>query len=171
MITPALVRHFATYNRWQNASIYGAANTLSDEERQRDRGAFWRTIEATLHHLLWGDRLWLSRLGGTEGPRSKSMPETATEGVDWVTLQGFRREQDAAITAWADKVEQAQLDSTLTYVSAANGKQFSQNVGLLTVHMFNHQTHHRGQVHAMLTAAGAKPDDTDLPFMPAEYVV
>ena len=169
MITPQLVQQLARYNRWQNASIYGAADTLPAEERQKDRGAFWGSIEATLHHLLWGDRLWLSRLGGGEGPNAKSMPETIVEGVDWDTLKDLRKQQDEAIAAWADGVQQAYLDSMFTYVSAANGREFSQNVGLLTIHMFNHQTHHRGQAHAMLTAAGAKPDDTDIPFMPADF--
>ena len=169
MITPTLVRHMAAYNKWQNASIYGAANTLSAEERQRDRGAFWGSIEGTLHHLLWGDRLWLSRLGDGEGPTAKSMPETVTEGVDWQTLKSLRQKQDDAIAAWADAVNQAHLDGTITYISAAIGGEFTQSVGLMTVHMFNHQAHHRGQVHAMLTMAGAKPDDTDIPFMPGSY--
>jgi uncharacterized damage-inducible protein DinB len=166
MITPALVRTLSDYNQWQNASLYAAADTLSAEERAKERGAFWGSIEATLNHILWGDRLWLSRLGGGAGPNAKSMPETAREGGDWESLKRTRQEQDLAIAAWAASVEQSQLDRSLTYVSAAIGKEFTQNIGLLTIHMFNHQTHHRGQVHAMLTAAGAKPEDTDLPFMP-----
>ena len=166
MITPALVQTLSDYNQWQNASLYAAADTLSPAERAKDRGAFWGSIEATLNHILRGDRLWLSRLGGGAGPKATSMPETAQEGGDWDALKRARQEQDAAIAAWAGVVEQSHLDRSLTYVSAAIGKEFTQNVGLLTVHMFNHQTHHRGQVHAMLTAAGAKPEDTDLPFMP-----
>ncbi len=166
MITPALVRTLSDYNQWQNASLYAAADTLSAEERAKERGAFWGSIEATLNHILGGDRLWLSRLGGGAGPNAKSMPETAREGGDWESLKRARQEQDLAIAAWAASVEQSQLDRSLTYVSAAIGKEFTQNIGLLTIHMFNHQTHHRGQVHAMLTAAGAKPEDTDLPFMP-----
>ncbi len=97
------------------------------------------------------------------------MPETAIEGGDWETLKRLRVAQDDAIAAWADAVEQSHLDSLLTYVSAANGREFRHNIGLLTIHMFNHQAHHRGQVHAMLTAAGATPDDTDIPFMPMEF--
>ena len=166
MITPSLVRTLSDYNQWQNVSLYTAADSLSVEERQNDRGAFWGSIEATLNHILWGDRLWLSRLGGGNGPNAMSMPETAHEGGDWDALKQARREQDAAIAAWAASVEQSQLDRSLTYVSAAIGKEFTQNIGLLTIHMFNHQTHHRGQAHAMLTAAGGKPEDTDIPFMP-----
>jgi uncharacterized damage-inducible protein DinB len=166
MITPALVRTMSDYNQWQNTSLYAAADTLSAEARTMPRGAFWSSIEATLNHVLWGDRLWLSRLGNGTPPNAKSMTETVNEGGDWTALKIARREQDIAIATWAASVEQAHLDSTLTYVSAAIGKEFTHNIGLLTVHMFNHQTHHRGQVHAMLTAAGAKPEDTDLPFMP-----
>ena len=166
MITPALARTLSDYNQWQNASIYAAADTLSPQERAKDRGAFWGSIEDTLNHIFWGDRLWLSRLGGGDGPNAKSMPETVREGGDWEILKRARQEQDGAIAAWAGSVEQAYLDSSFTYISAAIGKEFTQNIGLLTVHMFNHQTHHRGQVHAMLTAAGAKPEDTDIPFMP-----
>ena len=166
MITPQFVRTMSDYNRWQNASIYGAADTLSAEERTKPRGAFWGSIEATLNHVLWGDRLWLSRLGDGAPPNGMSMPDTVREGGDWQSLKEARQEQDAAIAAWAAAVEQSHLDKSLTYVSAVIGKEFTRNIGLLTVHMFNHQTHHRGQVHAMLTAAGARPDDTDIPFMP-----
>lgn len=166
MITPKLVQTLSDYNRWQNSSLYAAADTLSAEERVRDRGAFWGSIEATLNHVLWGDRIWLSRLGGGPPPTGTSMPESAREGGDWEALKRAREEQDAAIAAWAAVVDQARLDSSFTYVSAAIGKELTLNVGLLTVHMFNHQTHHRGQVHAMLTAAGATPEDTDIPFMP-----
>lgn len=166
MITTDLVKTLSAYNRWQNSSLYAAADTLSDEARQRDRGAFWGSIEGTLNHILWGDRLWLSRLGGGVPPGARSMPETVREGGSWDSLKLAREAQDASICAWADAVEQSHLDSSYTYVSAAIGKEFTQNVGLLTIHMFNHQTHHRGQVHAMLTAAGTRPEDTDIPFMP-----
>lgn len=166
MITTELVQTLADYNLWQNTSIYAAADTLADAERKIDRGAFWGSIEGTLNHILWGDRLWLSRLGGGAPPVAKSMPETVLEGGGWDGLKRARGEQDAAILAWAASVEQSHLDSSFTYVSAAIGKEFTQNIGLLTIHMFNHQTHHRGQVHAMLTAAGAEPEDTDIPFMP-----
>lgn len=166
MITPDLVRILSDYNRWRNASIYGAADRLSTEERMKDRGLFWGSIEATLHHVLWGDRIWLSRLGDGAPPKATSIAESVREGGDWEALKRARQDQDAAIASWAGSVAQAHLDRSLTYVSAVLGKEQTQNIGLLTVHMFNHQTHHRGQVHGFLTALGAKPEDTDLPFMP-----
>ncbi len=166
MITTKLIQILADYNKWQNTSAYAAATSLTEVERKADRGAFWGSIEGTLNHILWGDRLWMSRLGGGVPPKSKSMQETVLEGGEWAELRHARDELDSTISAWAASVEQSHLDSSITYVSAAIGKEFTQNVGLLTIHMFNHQTHHRGQVHAMLTAAGAKPEDTDIPFMP-----
>src|SRR4029450_9880640 len=68
MIDAAYVQRMARYNRWQNESLYGAAGTLSDAERRRARGAFFGSIHATLNHVLWGDRIWMSRLAGTAKP-------------------------------------------------------------------------------------------------------
>ena len=65
MIDVHYVRCMARYNRWQNENLYGAADTLSDAERRGDRGAFFGSIHATLNHLLWADRIWMSRLAGT----------------------------------------------------------------------------------------------------------
>ena len=96
----------------------------------------------------------------------ETVSESVLEGGDWEGLKQARQEQDAATTAWASSVEQSHLDADITYVSAVTGQEFTRNIGLMTAHMFNHQTHHRGQVHAMLTAAGARPSDTDIPFMP-----
>ncbi|MBT4428135.1 MAG: damage-inducible protein DinB, partial [Rhodospirillaceae bacterium] len=64
MISPDYVRTMATYNRWQNGSLYDAANTLSDDERKQARGAFFGSIHATLNHILWGDQIWMSRFTG-----------------------------------------------------------------------------------------------------------
>src|SRR5262245_41939313 len=68
MIDLAYVQCMARYNRWQNDNLYGVADTLSDAERRRDRGAFFGSIHATLNHLLWADRIWMSRLAGTPPP-------------------------------------------------------------------------------------------------------
>ncbi|MEM6623633.1 MAG: DinB family protein [Pseudomonadota bacterium] len=168
MITPELLQTLSQYNRWRNASLYGAADTLTAAERLADRGAFWGSIEATLNHILWGDRMWLWRFGAGDPPRNKTIEGMLTEGGDWDSLKVARQRQDAAIAAWAETIEQAQLDGSMTFFSVAVNQELTRNTGLLVMHMFNHQTHHRGQVHAMLTAAGAKPDDTDIPFMPGQ---
>jgi uncharacterized damage-inducible protein DinB len=157
----------ARYNAWQNANLYGAAAGLSDAERRRDRGAFFGSIHATLSHLLWGDTVWMSRFDGWEKPEGGISGSAEFEG-DWDRLAERRREADARIRDWAGRVTPGWLASELTFYSGVLGREVSTPAALCAVHFFNHQTHHRGQVHAMLTAAGARPGDTDLFVMPAD---
>ncbi|MBT3169836.1 MAG: damage-inducible protein DinB [Rhodospirillaceae bacterium] len=167
MISPDYVRTMATYNRWQNGSLYDAANTLSDDERKQARGAFFGSIHATLNHILWGDQIWMSRFTGAAAPAISEMAESTRIYAQWEDLSAARTAFDETITSWAAEIDQKWLDGDLTWTSVANNRTFSKPMWQLVTHMFNHQTHHRGQVHAMLTAAGARPDDTDIPFMPA----
>ena len=162
MITPEYLRTMAAYNRWQNESVYAAADTLGDEERRRDRGAFFGSIHGTLNHLLWGDQMWLSRFAGTPAPRAGSIPESPGQIADWEDLKRERVSFDGLIEQWAENIDPAWLNGDLTWFSVAAKREISAPKKLLVTHMFNHQTHHRGQVHAMLTSAGARPDDTDL---------
>lgn len=165
MITPEFARTMARYNAWQNASLYGAAATLSDEARRADRGAFFTSIHGTLSHLAWGDTVWLSRFTGSPAP-SVGIKDSAGYVVDWDALRAERARLDAAFTDWATGLTAEHLSGDLSWWSGAAQRQVTKPVALLVVHAFNHQTHHRGQVHAMLTSAGAKPDDTDLFLMP-----
>ena len=165
MIDPAYVRRMARYNRWQNQNLYGVADQLSEEERRRERGAFFGSIHKTLSHLLWGDRIWMSRFAG--GPRPQgSIPESVSMYPDWDGLKRERAEFDDTIVAWADKLDAAWLAGDLTYYSGAMKRDYTRPRWQLVTHMFNHQTHHRGQVHCMLTQAGGKPHTTDLPALP-----
>jgi uncharacterized damage-inducible protein DinB len=165
MIDPGYVRRLARYNRWQNDNLYGVADTLSDAERRRERGAFFGSIHATLNHLLWADRIWMSRLAGTPRPTG-GIPESVSLYGDWNELKRERAAFDRTILDWAERLDDAALAGELTWYSAAVKAERRQPIWLLVTHMFNHQTHHRGQVHCMLTQAGGKPGDTDLPFMP-----
>ncbi len=164
MITPAYVQTMARYNSWQNRSLYMAASGLTEAARQQDRGAFFGSIRGTLSHLLWGDTIWMSRFDGWEAPDS-DITKTASFGGDWASLVTLRRTADDRILDWAARATEADLAGELSWFSGAVKREVCKPRALLITHMFNHQTHHRGQVHAMLTAAGAKPDDTDLPFM------
>jgi uncharacterized damage-inducible protein DinB len=155
----------ARYNRWQNENLYGAADTASDAERRRARGAFFGSIHATLNHLLWGDRIWMSRLAGTAKPEG-GIPQSVSLYADWNDLKRERAAFDTVIIDWADQLEDASLAGELTWFSGAIKAEVRKPKWLLVTHMFNHQTHHRGQVHCMLTQAGSKPGDTDLPFTP-----
>jgi uncharacterized damage-inducible protein DinB len=165
MIDIGYVQSMARYNRWQNANLYGTADSLSDAERRRDRGAFFGSIFATLNHLLWADRIWMSRLAGTPKPAG-GIPESVSLYGDWPDLKRERSTFDAVMIEWADRLEPAALAGELTYYSGAIKAEVRKPRWLLITHMFNHQTHHRGQVHCMLTQAGGRPSDTDLPFMP-----
>ncbi|MDX2203777.1 MAG: DinB family protein [Hyphomicrobiaceae bacterium] len=168
MIDVEYPRRMARYNRWQNRSLYAAAGGLDDAARKQDRGAFFGSIHATLCHLLWADQTWMSRLAGWPPPAVGSIRDSVGMIADWSDLARDRAAFDDRLVAWADALKAAELDGTLTWFSGAAGRNVTKPRALLVAHMFNHQTHHRGQAHAMLTAAGATPGATDLPFMPEE---
>jgi uncharacterized damage-inducible protein DinB len=152
------------YNEWQNANLYGAADKLSDDERRRERGAFFGSIHATLDHLLWGDQIWMSRFAATPKPEGGIKGSVSRHPV-WEDLKRERAAFDRVIIDWAANLDPNWLEGDLTYFSGAAGREIKAAKWLLVTHMFNHQTHHRGQVHCMLTQSGAKPGDTDLPFL------
>jgi uncharacterized damage-inducible protein DinB len=170
MIAPGFVRTMAAYNRWQNDSVYTAADALEATARGADRGAFFGSIEGTLNHILWGDLIWMSRFTEFEGPRHRSIAASVRETESWAELKQRRGAVDRDIAAWAAGLSEADLSCDLSWYSGAMKRDMHQPMWLAVAHLFNHQTHHRGQVHAMLTAAGAQPDDTDLAFMPARYL-
>lgn len=166
MITVDFLRLMARYNQWQNKNLYGAAGTLDDAARRLDRGAFFQSIHGTFCHLLWGDSMWMHRFAGLEKPAG-GIRESASLVSEWQELVTRRTALDQAIIAWADSCDPAWLEGDLVWYSGAVQRDMRVNKKQVVVHFFNHQTHHRGQIHAMLTAAGAKPDDTDLMLMPA----
>jgi uncharacterized damage-inducible protein DinB len=161
MITPAYVRTMAEYNAEMNRRLYGAAARLSDAERREPRGAFWGTIHGTLNHLLWGDQQWMSRFDNWPKP-TVAIKESAGLFDDFAALHETRERSDADISRWAAKVDDAWIAEDLVWFSGAAGREMRAPKQLLITHFFNHQTHHRGQVHAMLTAAGQETGDTDL---------
>jgi uncharacterized damage-inducible protein DinB len=155
----------ARYNAWQNDGLRQIVGDMNTEELTKDRGAFFGSIFATLNHLLWGDAIWISRFDGGHGPDPSikdSVDFTPTPPV-WAAE---RLRMDARITLWAQSVSAIDLVGDITWTSVAAGREISKPKSLCVMQLFNHQTHHRGQVHAMLTALGKKPNDTDLPFMP-----
>ena len=164
MITPGYVRVMAEYNRWQNENLYGAADGLDDTARKAPRGAFFGSIHATLNHLLWADQTWMSRLTGTPKSRVPGIPESVGLHETWDELKRERAAFDSVIVAWAERLDPAWLEGDLVWFSGVLGRELSKPRWLLVTHLFNHQTHHRGQVHCMLTQAGARPGSTDLPF-------
>ncbi len=161
LVTPGYVRTMAAYNSEMNRRIYEAAGRLSDEERKRDRGAFFSSIHGTLNHLLWADTIWMSRFDGWPPPQVPSK-ESAAMIADFATLKAEREAADAKIDAWAARVDEAWLAADQVWFSGAAQRELRMKRDFLLMHFFNHQTHHRGQAHAMVTAANEKTGDTDL---------
>jgi uncharacterized damage-inducible protein DinB len=164
MISPAWCRMMAAYNAEMNRRIFAAADTLDDAARRADGGAFWGSIHGTLSHLLWGDTFWMSRFDGWDAP-SVRIKDSARMVEDWAALKAARAAADARNLAWAGRLDDASLGGTLTWFSVASGHEVTRPLWLLVGHFFNHQTHHRGQAHALLTRAGATTGDTDLPWV------
>ena len=165
MIGVGYAQLMARYNRWQNENLYGVADTLSDDERRRERGAFFGSIHATLNHLLWGDRTWMNRFAGTPRPPD-GIPHVSLH-EHWEDLKRERAAFDATIIAWSDSLDPAWLEGDLTWYSGNAKRDITRPKALLLTQFFNHQTHHRGQVHCLLTQAGGKPHATDISAMPA----
>lgn len=149
---------FALYNRWANQRLYQAAAGLSESQRQEDRGAFFGSVVGTLNHILVGDRAWLARLTG-EGPRPTRLDEILFADLD--ALGRARDAEDARLIAYVDGLTADALHTIIAYRSML-GDPFEQPVERILAHMFNHQTHHRGQVHALLTQFGLEAPALDL---------
>ena len=161
MITPPYVRTMAAYNAEMNRRLYEAANRLSEAERRRDRAGFWHSIHGTLGHILWGDGQWMSRFDNWPRPATPIKESDHYIG-DWAELCAARDKADADISGWAEKVDDVWLAGDMTWFSGAANREVTAPKRLLVTHFFNHQTHHRGQAHAMITAAGEQTGDTDL---------
>lgn len=159
----------ARYNSWQNESLLAAAESLTNFERQKDRGSFFGSIQRTLSHVFWGDTVWMSKFEGTPTPEG-GIEESADLIQSWSSFHTARQTLDKRILTWAHVVSPDWFNGDLSWYSAVLGRKISKPKKTLVIQLFNHQTHHRGQVHAMLTAAGAKPDDTDVPFMPERFL-
>lgn len=161
MITSAYVRTMAAYNAEMNCRLYAAASRIPDDERKRDRGAFWGSIHGTLNHILYGDRSWMWRFDGWPRP-AVGLKESAAVIDDFDALKAARIEVDSGIVAWAGRLTDAWLDGTLSWHSNSANRDLATPRALLVTHLFNHQAHHRGQAHALVTAAGQDTGDTDL---------
>lgn len=166
MISPAFAHTMARYNRWQNSSLYTAADSLAAEARTQNRGAFFGSIHATLAHILWADQVWMSRFAGTAPVSATSNQGRGDDYADWSKLRAERERYDDLILNWSAQLTADWLAADFTWSNIAGTRTTTRPAWKLVAHMFNHQTHHRGQAHAMLTSVGAVPEDTDLFLLP-----
>ena len=167
MITGAFAREMARYNHWQNSQLKDYLAALSASELTRERGAFFGSIMGTANHLLWGDWIWISRFDKGQGPGG-GIPESVSICADLSEWMPLRDQIDARIAQWADHLGDDPLTGSFTWYSAAKKEDVTKPYAQCVIHMFNHQTHHRGQLHQMLTETESAAPVSDLVFLPEE---
>jgi uncharacterized damage-inducible protein DinB len=152
----------ATYNAWANARLYRMAQQLSDEQYRRNVSAYFKSLHGTLNHLLVADRVWLWRLTGA------GVSPTRLDAIlfdDLAALSEARRAEDERLVSFTESLTDAQLEATIEY-RTFDGRSEQQKLRAVLAHLFNHQTHHRGQAHAILTVLGVKePESLDVLWM------
>lgn len=162
-MTPQTAGTLARYNRWMNERLYACCAQLSDEERKRNMGAFFKSIHGTLNHLLLADKVWLGRFLG----RPFSVVSLSQELYsDFSELREEREATDAIILEWAGSFTMENLAGELHYVPLVNPQPRRSPLWLTVMHFFNHQTHHRGQLTTLLSQRGIDPGVTDLMGLP-----
>jgi uncharacterized damage-inducible protein DinB len=154
-------RMFADYNRWANALVYSAAADLTDVEYRENRGAFFGSMHATLNHILSADRIWMKRFTG------QGQAPTTLDGIlygDRAELRAARDREDRRISDWVDTLDDEALGQTFTYTPVSRPGAITQPLWPALSHLFNHQTHHRGQCHMTLTSLGKSSLSMDLSY-------
>jgi uncharacterized damage-inducible protein DinB len=155
----------ARYNRWANRRLYQMAAQLPDEQYRREAGVYFRSLHGTLNHLLTADRIWMRRLEG-RGEHPPTLDSIVCE--QFADLRAAREAEDERILRFVAGLTAADLEEPRDY-QTLNGTPQRQPLKEILAHVFNHQTHHRGQAHAALTAVGvAEPVPLDLLIMQRE---
>ncbi|MCX7304722.1 MAG: DinB family protein [Hyphomicrobiales bacterium] len=150
---------FAAYNAWANARVYEVAAGLTKEEFARDVGAFFKSMRGTLNHLLATDRIWLKRFTG-EGDAPATLDTILY--IDFHKLRAAREAEDKRILDWIGAQGEKALSGRFTYMTVTDMRTISQRLAPALAHLFNHQTHHRGQAHTILTVLGRDAPSLDL---------
>jgi uncharacterized damage-inducible protein DinB len=152
----------ARYNRWMNEKLHAICANLSDAERKQDRGAFFKSVHGTLNHLLFGDVVWMARFQQREGP-TRIIAELH---ADFGELRAAREVMDARILDWTATLTPQWLAAPFTFTSNVDRKTRTLPGWVLVAQLFNHQTHHRGQLTTLLSQLGIDPGVTDIHFLP-----
>ena len=159
-----LLDHFRMlggYNAWANVRLYEAAARLDGDQYRADRGAFFKSVHGTLNHLLATDRVWMQRFTGT-GTAPDRLDAILFETLD--ELRPAREAEDRRIVDFVDALDDARLAGSIRYRRVTTPEIFEQQLAPALAHWFNHQTHHRGQVHGLLTGLVGRAPELDLLF-------
>ena len=149
----------ANFNTWVNTKIFLACKELDDKEYRKDRKAFFSSIHGTLNHLLLVDRAYISRIKKIDHSL-KSLNQILYENLD--KLEEARIKEDKCLVDLVNNLSEKSLDTKITY-QGFNKRKHTYTINLILLTLFNHQTHHRGQIHNMLSQAGIKPPEIDIP--------
>ncbi|UAJ72282.1 damage-inducible protein DinB [Synechocystis sp. PCC 7339] len=152
----------AQYNQWINGKIYAVCAEIPDDMRKKDLGAFFKSIDGTLNHILYGDKAWLGRFT-KQSLTSKSIGQELYQNFD--ALWAERSAMDQEILHWSQNLSSPWLETPFEYTSNTDGKTRIMPTWVLVTHMFNHQTHHRGQVTTLIKQLGYEPGIVDLPWL------
>lgn len=152
----------ARYNRWMNENVFSTCAAIPEADRRKDMGAFFGSIHKTLDHIFYGDKAWLNRFTGK--PVGVDIGEELHDS--FAGLRKARQAMDNTIVEWADGLDSQWLKADFRYTSNVDGKTRVLPAWMLVTHMFNHQTHHRGQVTTLMKQLGYDPGVTDLPWLP-----
>ncbi len=150
--------NFAAYNQWANNHLYEAASALSPAELERNLEGFFSSLFHTLNHILVGDLLWMERLEGT-GPKPESLNTVLAANITQLTE--LRQDADVRLMGIANGIAEERLDAFLDY-KTSTGIACHDRISEIMTHIFNHQTHHRGQCHHMLSQLGKSPPPLDM---------
>ncbi len=156
-------KRFADYNKWANGRLYDACAQLSDEAYFATRQAFFGSIHGVLNHMMVGDTIWTSRLNGT----SPAIALNSEMHDRFDTLRAAREAMDDGIIAYMNGRSDADMAGDVTY-NTTSGDPLTMQRGLILQHFFNHQTHHRGQAHDMLSQTDVEPPVLDLLYFVRE---
>lgn len=148
-----------------NDSLYGLSATLSDDDRKRDQGAFFRSIHGTWNHLLVADRIWLGRFQALTLPEGDLGPGGIRSldqelYTDFEELRRERTRTDEELSEWVSRLTPELLAAPFVFIR--RGQRNEVALWWAVAHVFNHQTHHRGQITTLLSQQGHDPGVTDL---------
>lgn len=152
---------FAAYNQWANSLLYKAARQLPDEDYRLDRGAFFKSVHGTLNHILVADRIWMKRFTG-DGDAPSRLDVILCDDLEKLSIE--REREDRRIVDWLTHIDVKALSGRFTYTAIVDMRTISQRIAPALAHFFNHQTHHRGQAHALLTGFGLEGPVLDLVY-------
>ena len=153
-----LLHTYARYHGWAMDILLKATDGLSDAQLRAEAGLYFTSVHGTLNHLLLCDRLYRGRLIG-QPYRVTSLSAIVED--DRGRLAAALRTETAAWEDIVDSFTEEALASPYTYTNV-RGLHTTVKLGDCFLHYFNHATHHRGQISAVITREGLPPAEMDL---------